>query len=378
MHNNILIIDTTIRKSKFLFNLFTELGQKNFTFLLLSSDLNLIEQFKEKGWLGKKIYLGPILRNFTDSIVFILIFLYLSLKAFLLLIYYKFKRNINFIICVNLNEKTIFTLAAKIVGLKVIWLELPEVNYRQANKIILGLYRLNSNWADLVTFNNYTKTQLKNFAFHEERIKIIQPGIKLNQYQDNIFKNLARNNRQSLHRKYFTIGTVTDLNQKQKVEIIFQAIKICLTVIPNFQLIIIGEGNERKSLNWLAKKMEIDNLVWFVGEKNQLRKWLDSFDIFITTNEIVKLDDLARLLEAMAAGLPVIAPKNVGFEDIIYENKTGAFIEINNSEMLARQIIRLQQDKKLRLQLGENGLKRVEKYFTLDNMINNFIALFEK
>ena len=58
-----------------------------------------------------------------------------------------------------------------------------------------------------------------------------------------------------------------------------------MPVIPNIQLIIIGEGEERKNLSWLAKKMEIDNLVWLVGEQEQLKKWLDSFDVFLALGE---------------------------------------------------------------------------------------------
>ncbi len=400
MLKNILIIDSAESKSKFLSYLFDEINQKGFTVSLITSSLSQNTRFKNNSWFTplnkavdpvrnkflngasntnltgftKKTYLGPNLKNSLGSLIFTLIIGFLFLKFLFLLAYLKYKKNINYLICLNLNEKIIATLAAKTIGLKIIWLELPEIDYSQVNKFILGLYRLNSNWADLITFNNYTKIRLKNLMIKERRIKTILPGIRSNQFQDDIFNKLAKVNRKNLRRKYFTLGMITDLNQKQKMETVFQAVKICLGLIPNLQLIIIGDGRERKNLNWLAKKIEIDSLVWFVGEQEQLKKWLDSFDIFISLNETVKFDDLLHLLEAMAAGLPIIASRNIGLEDIIYENKTGSFIEVNNSEMLARQIIKLHQDKTMRIQLGENGLRRVNEYFTFDNMVNDFTA----
>ncbi len=374
MPKNILIIDSAESKSKFLSYLFDELNQKGFTFSLITSSPSQGKQFKNKGWFTKKTYLGPKIKNSAGSIIFTPLIAFLFLKFLFLLAYFKYKKNINYIICLNLNEKIIATLAAKIIGLKIIWLELPETDYGQVNIFILGLYRLNSNWADLITFNNYTKIKLKKLMINESRIKTILPGIRSDQFQDNIFNKLAIVNRKNFRRKYFTLGMITDLNQKQRMETVFRAIKICLNLIPNLQLIIIGDGQERKNLNWLAKKMEIDGVVWFVGKQEQLKKWLDSFDIFISPNDTIQFDDLLYLLEAMAAGLPIIATRKIGFEDVVYENKTGSFIEINNNEMLARQIIKLHQDKKIRFQLGENGSNRVSQFFTLDNMVNDFIA----
>jgi glycosyltransferase involved in cell wall biosynthesis len=167
------------------------------------------------------------------------------------------------------------------------------------------------------------------------------------------------------------------LDQKQKIETIFQAMKICLPVIPNLQLIVIGEGRERKNLAWLAKKMKIENLVWLVGEQEQLKKWLDSFDIFLAAGDALKLDDCGNILEAMAAGLPVLGPRNIGLENLVVENKTGALIEADNSEMLARQIIKLHQDKKLRVHLGKNGQERASRLFTLEEMTAKLEQIFK-
>ena len=338
----ILIINSSPEKNSLLAHACKELAQKNFSFNSLTSKNPRLGQFK-------------------------FIFLLISLRL---------KREADLAVCFNFNEKIIITPLARLLGLKVIWLESPELNYQKFNKFLLALYKLNCRLAKIIVFNSYSKLKLKNIGCRENKINLIAPGTKFTSYQENIFNKLASAGRVNFHRKYFTVGAITALNQKQKIETIFQAIKICLPVIPNIQLIIIGEGEERRNLTWLAKKMEIDNLIWLVGEQEQLKKWLDSFDIFLAPGENLSLDDYGNILEAMAAGLPVLAPRNIGLEDLVVENNTGSLIESDNSEMLARQIIKLHQDKRLRLFLGKNGQERISRSFTLEIMVNKLAQAF--
>ncbi|MFH0956067.1 MAG: glycosyltransferase family 4 protein [Candidatus Falkowbacteria bacterium] len=338
----VLLINSSAEKNLLLTRACKELEQKNFSFSFLSSKKPLLGQFK---------------------------FLFL-------LINFRLKQKVDLVVCLNFNEKIIITPLARLLGLKVVWLEGPELDYRRLNKFLLMLYKLNYQLAKIVVFNNYSKLKLKNIGCDENKITLITPGAKLIAYQENIFNKLANAGRANFRRKYFTVGAITALNQKQKIETIFQAVKISLPVIPNLQLIIIGEGEERRNLTWLAKKMEIDNLIWLVGEQKQLKKWLDSFDVFLALGENLSLDDYGNIIEAMAAGLPILAPRNIGLEDLIIENHTGSLIEAENSEMLARQIIKLHQDRRLRLSLGKNGQERVRRSFTMEIMVGKLAQAF--
>lgn len=331
----IIVINSSAEKNFLLKQAFKELELKKFSFSLLTAKKPLLGQFK-------------------------FLFLLISLKL---------KRKVDLVACLSLNEKIFITPLGRCLGLKVVWFEGPELDYRKFNKFLLALYKLNYRLAKIIVFNGYSKLKLKNIGCAENKISLITPGAKLIAYQENIFNKLANVGRENFHRKYFTVGAITALNQKQKIETIFRAVKISLPVIPNIQMIIVGEGQERKNLLWLAKKMQIDNLIWLVGEQEQLKKWLDSFDIFLAIGENLSLDDYSNVLEAMAAGLPVIAPRNVGLEDLIIENNTGSLIEACNSEILSRQIIKLHQDKRWRLYLGKNGRERANQLFTLEKMV---------
>lgn len=369
MPTKVLVINSLADKNSLLTCAFKELEQKNFSFSLWSSKINLINQFQQNHRPAKKIFLGPDLNNKPGVLSFALILPFVQLKFLASLINIKFKHRVDLILCLNFNEKIIVTPLAKLLGIKTIWLESPDLNYRQINKFLFRLYKINRRFAEVIVFNDYAKSQLVNQGFNGDKINIIPPGTKLVQYQENIFNKMAAIGQANFHRKYFTVGVITPLDQKQKIETIFQAIIACLPVIPNLQLIIIGEGRERKNLLWLSKKMKIENLVWLVGEQEPLKKWLDSFDIFLAAGDSPKLDDYGNILEAMAAGLPVLAPRNIGLETLVIENKTGNLIEPDNNEMLARRIIKLHQDKRLRLHLGKNGQERVDQLFTLNHLV---------
>ena len=369
MLTKILIINSSNEKNSLLVQVFNELSQKDVSFILWSSGEWLIKRFGQAPGQNKKIFLGPSLKNNFKALLFLTALPLIGLTVFIRLAALRIKRQADAIICLDLNEKIIASLPAKILGIKIIWLENTNLNYRKTNKLLFFIYKLSSRFAKIITFNDYTRTQLINSGIDRQKIITVPLGAKISRYQENIFNKLAAVKQADFHKKYFTVGIINSLNQKQKIENVFQAIRTCLTVISNIQLIIIGEGEERKNLIWLAKKMEIENVVWLVGEQEQLKKWLDSFDIFLVINDSPELDDCGNVLEAMAAGLPVLAPRNIGLEHFVLENKTGALIESDNSEMLARQIIKLHQDKRLRLNLGKNGQERAEKFFSLNQMV---------
>ncbi|KKR19769.1 MAG: Glycosyltransferase [Parcubacteria group bacterium GW2011_GWE2_39_37] len=370
MPKNILITDTVASNIKFVKILIEELGKKNFNFSLASSNKQngLSGFFKQQEKKIVKFFFGPNLdgNNYLNYASFLTALIPLLLINFFNLAYLKFKKRIDTIICLGLNDKIIITPLARILGIKVLWLELPPINIEARS---FWLIKFMSRFANIAVFNSYNKALLGRAGINEDSVTILQPGININQFkfQENIFSTLAH--AEQTQKKFFSIGTIVDLDQQEKIESLFQAVKKCLTIISNMQIIIIGEGKEKKNLMWLAKKMEIESLVWFVGEQAHLRKWLDGLDIYAVTTEQLKINDLLTTLEAMAAELPVIGQYEAGLEDAIFDEKSGSLLKFDDSEMLAQKIIKLHQDKHYRERLGKAGRERVEKYFNSAKML---------
>jgi glycosyltransferase involved in cell wall biosynthesis len=376
MNKNILIINTHPNINP-LFDLFEELNNWDYSFYLLTNDNKLLAKFREKNWFAKKIRLGLNLTNLFSVVVFLAFLPLWYLFALGYLLYFKANKKVEFVICFNWPEKLIITVVAKILQLRVFWLECPNIDYPALNRALKNFYKLNSRLVQIITLNNFTKTQLINFGLKPKNIYPVPLGIKLSrwQHQENIFTKMAQAKQKNLNRKFFTIGTATQLDNKKSFEVLFQAIQKCLTVIPSLQLIVVGEGPERKNLAWLAKKMEIDTFVWFVGEQIYLKKWLDNFDLFVFTSKILTLGDLNTALYALLAGLPIIGPSHIGLEDIIVHNKNGLLVDIYDGETLAQNIIKLEQNLRWRIRLGQNGKEIVNKFFTLNKMVKRFAEI---
>ncbi|MCK5319969.1 glycosyltransferase family 4 protein [Candidatus Parcubacteria bacterium] len=342
MKNKILVIKSSNTNISPLLDLFNALEEKNYELLFLNNDKTL-----------KNIYI------------------------LIKIIYYKFKFKIKNIICFGIWEKIIFTPVAKILKIKTVWLELPREKKEKSNFILNFLLKKISRLAKLIVFKKCDKNNLIKREFDSKKISFIAPGINLKQCarQENIFNDLAKNKNSQSQKKFFTIGTVAKLNSGQTIEVLFGAVKKALDVIPNLQIIIIGEGEERKKLTWLAQKMEIDNLSWFVGEQTHLKKWFDGFDIFSSACANADLNDIFVLLKAMSAGLPIISVENHGFDDIIEDNKNGLLLPKDDSEFLAGAIIKLQQNKMLSKNLGQNAKDTIRDRMNLDLMVEDFLGV---
>ena len=348
---------------------FKELTNNNYSLFFLSHQKNGIEDFDN----FKKLNLSKL-----KKYIFFVLLPFLFMYFFFYLAYCKYKKKIHLLVCFDYRERIIFSPLAKIFKINNIWFELPGKNYKKSKKII-KLSRFFSRKTKIAVFSDLTTQELQKIGIKNDKIKKLSPGIKLRSqsHQENIFSKIAETNKANHLKKFFTVGTVANLENKQKIELLFQAIKKCLSVMPHLQLIIVGEGKERKNLAWLAKKIEIDNLVWFVGEQTFLKKWLEDFDIYTIVCENPSLNDINITIEAASCGLPIISPDNIGFDELVFQNKNGIIFEANSNEMLAQEIIKLYKDKMQRKNLGQNGKTMVDNSYTIDKMTKSFLSVIE-
>ncbi|MFA6394203.1 MAG: glycosyltransferase family 4 protein [Patescibacteria group bacterium] len=346
---------------------------------------------------GKNFFLGPGIDSRKSAFLF---FLFLPiLRFFTLLRFFFLNRNrpIQTIIAGGQREKLILAPLNRWFKVRLLFLAFPGEKPLRKNGLTKKAYLKACRRAKIIFFSPRDQENLLRMGVAKENIRPLNPGIKIaNREQTDLFRELAGGG--DFHRKFFTIGTIADLNDKQKMEILFQAVNTCVSAIPNLQLIVVGDGKEKKNLSWVAKKLKIDTRVWMISgspvsasdgknfspallsggqpgeEENQsgaVKKWLKSFEIFVSVSDEPRLFDFSNILKAMAARIPVIAPAGAGFENIIIQNKTGSLLEMDLSEMLARQIIRLSKNRNLRVQLGENAARHVDKSFTGDIMVEN-------
>lgn len=368
----ILIVDSVNEPTEFLSELLAELPAAEFDFYLLAEKNCSLNHFiVEKKFFLKRVWLGP--KNAFFSWLFRP---GLNLIWLIKFYYRRHKYGVDTILCLGPRAHGAVLLPARILKINTICFVLPENELPRSEKTKKHFLSATS-FATLAVILNRNREQLLRLGCRQEAIKLIPPAIRLHQhkFQENIFHKIAQAETQT--KKFFNVGLVNQLEtetQAKELELVFHTIRQAQSIIPNIQLIVIGEGQQKKKLLWLAKKMELESLVWLVGEQQHLRKWLDSFDAFLTTKIKPSLNDFLLVLKAMESELPVIAPADTGFEELIVEGVSGLLAETVASEAFAAQLIRLKQDKKLMSKLRQAARERVEKQFNL----NRAVAIFKK
>lgn len=128
------------------------------------------------------------------------------------------------------------------------------------------------------------------------------------------------------------------------------------------RLIIIGDGPEKKTLEAMVKNMGLERKVYVVGKKSkeEIAVYFAAADMFVLNSGYEGFSHL--ILEAMAAGVPVIASAVGGNKEVINQGKNGFLVKYNDEFNLIEAIKGMHQSPEFREEFAVEGKKTVEKY----------------
>jgi glycosyltransferase involved in cell wall biosynthesis len=191
--------------------------------------------------------------------------------------------------------------------------------------------------------------------------------------------NEISKNKTYLIDKSIVIGTVGRIERVKGINYLLLAMKIILQQYPNARLEIIGDGSQLNELKSLAEKIGISNSVIFFGKLANPIPNYGRMDIFVLPS-ILEGFGLV-LLEAMAAGIPVVATNVHGIKEVVVDGKSGILVPPKNPEAIANAVTRIIEDPQLRKDLVDEGFNRArlfdiqEHLLKLDNLYNNLLGV---
>ncbi|MEA3308129.1 MAG: glycosyltransferase, partial [Chloroflexota bacterium] len=168
------------------------------------------------------------------------------------------------------------------------------------------------------------------------------------------------------------VGTVARLNPVKRLDVLLQA----TALMNDVHVVIVGAGPEWERLKTLRKQLGLADRVHLAGQQSNVPEWLAALDLFALTSDWEGMSN--ALLEAMAAGLPVVATAVGGTPEVVVDGETGFLVPPRDPNALAQAIIRLLRDPDLRHQMGEAGRARVAAHFSVEQMVRKTEALYEK
>jgi glycosyltransferase involved in cell wall biosynthesis len=129
------------------------------------------------------------------------------------------------------------------------------------------------------------------------------------------------------------------------------------------ETVIVGDGPDRSAVEAEVRRLGLDSVVRLAGVRNDVAELLAAADLFVLSSRSEGLP--LSILEAMAAGLPVVASSVGGVPELVVDGETGLLVPPGDPRSLARAIERLLADAALRGRLGAAGRARVVEHFDL-------------
>jgi len=157
-----------------------------------------------------------------------------------------------------------------------------------------------------------------------------------------------------------------------------EAAKIVCNKKSDVEFIAVGDG---KNFSRISGKVtaEIKDRVKLLGKQSDVESIINASDICVlTTNVKIHGEGISNsILEYMALAKPVIATRGGGTNEIVEDERTGFLISSFNANELAIKIENLIDDPQLRIKFGKAGLEKVRSSFSIDQMVNKYISLYE-
>ena len=170
------------------------------------------------------------------------------------------------------------------------------------------------------------------------------------------------------------IGFVGRLTGQKGVDVLLNAFAIVHRALPTARLLLIGDGPQRDALAALAGGLQISAAVHFAGWREDARAQMAALNVLAIASRWEGFGLVT--LEAMQAGVAVVASRVSALPEIVLDGETGLLVPAANAAKLAAALLALLQDPQRAMQLGENGRLRAAQLFTVKQMAVQHAALY--
>ena len=158
----------------------------------------------------------------------------------------------------------------------------------------------------------------------------------------------------------FVLTYVAEINDNKNQVMLLEAFHLVQQAIPEAKLLLIGPAHDNEKLQKFSISRGMGSKVIFLGWRDDIPELLNISDLYVASSKSEGLG--ISLIEAMACNLPVVASKNRGHAEIICHGKNGYLVEQGDVEEMAKYIMELYEDTKLRDSIVNQAQQDIIKY----------------
>jgi glycosyltransferase involved in cell wall biosynthesis len=239
----------------------------------------------------------------------------------------------------------------------------PGVSRARLAWILHGYLRVEgllSRLGDVVVPSNAMARYLAEHGVPERRLHVIPLGVDAPTAAE----------RTAPPHNSLAIGTAANLEYWKGIDVLLAA---CASLRAPYRLEVFGDGSDRRTLEAQAARDGV--AATFHGFVDDFRSRLARLDVFVLASRAENLP--VAILEAMAAGLPVVGTRAGGIPELVLHGETGFLVEPDDPAALAAALDRLAAEPDLRGELGRRGAERVVERFGAADMARRMLRLYE-
>ena len=169
-----------------------------------------------------------------------------------------------------------------------------------------------------------------------------------------------------------TVTTMGRLIPEKGFDVLIEAFSAVSRELPEYKLVIMGEGPLKENLKNLAKEKGLEDRVIFTGAVSDAVKRCSESSLFVLSSRSEGMPN--ALLEAMACGVPCVSTDcRMGPSELIENEVNGLLVPVDDAEAMAQAMLRILKDKELSEKLSSNALKIRETY-SLDSVCKKWLS----
>ncbi len=174
------------------------------------------------------------------------------------------------------------------------------------------------------------------------------------------------------------VGIVAMLRPEKAHDVFLRAVAEATRALPRLQALIVGEGTLRPSLEALAAELGITGNVRFLGARYDVPALIGAMDVAVLSSHPVVETLSNAVLEYMAGATPVVATRVGSVPEQVEDGKTGFLVDPGDWRALGERMRWLLQHRDDAARMGRAGRERVVERYTIDRMVQQHEALFER
>jgi len=221
------------------------------------------------------------------------------------------------------------------------------------------------------------KEKLVKKGIAPEKIAVIPTPVDLEK-----FKAFEPEKVKQIKDDYFNKKIILYAGRLVKVKnlpLLLKAVAMIRNSKHNIILLIIGEGGEKAKLKRKVRRLEIEDVVVFISSAPQkdLVNYYHAADVFVLPSFSESLGKV--LIEAGAAGCPVVSTETTGARDVVVEGRTGYLVPIGDENVMVEKILKvLRMEESERKEMAKNAQRILEEKFSQEKSIEKVVMFWNK